>query len=61
MLSQHQIRKNIKSIKKFLIKFLNTANNKTKPIFVDNANWLTKLNYINFLREIGSQFTINKK
>ncbi len=60
MLSQHQIRKNIKSIKKVFNKILNTANNKTKPIFVDNANWLTKLNYINFLREIGSQFTINK-
>ena len=33
---------------------------KTKPIFVDNAKWLTKLNFINFLRDIGSHFTINK-
>ena len=30
------------------------------PIFVDNAQWLTKLNYIQFLRDIGSHFTINK-
>ena len=30
------------------------------PIFIDNYKWLGKLNYINFLREIGSQFTLNK-
>ena len=29
-------------------------------MFVDNAKWLTKLNYIKFLRDIGSHFTINK-
>ena len=27
---------------------------------LDNANWLTKLNYIDFLRNIGSHFTLNK-
>ena len=32
----------------------------TKPIFVNNFKWLSKLNYINFLREIGKHFTINK-
>ena len=32
----------------------------TKPIFVDNSKWLTKLNYIKFLRDIGKHFTINK-
>jgi len=31
-----------------------------KPIFVNNYNWLGKLNYIKFLREIGRHFTINK-
>ena len=39
---------------------MNTSNKKTAPIFVDNADWLTKLNYIQFLRDIGSHFTINK-
>ena len=29
-------------------------------MFVDNADWLTKLNYIQFLRDTGSHFTINK-
>ena len=48
------------SIKKIFKKILNTSNKKTKPIFVDNAMWLTELKYIKFLREIGIHFTINK-
>ena len=60
ILAQKEIRNNIKSIKKVFNKILNTKNKKTAPIFVDNAEWLTKLNYIKFLREIGSHFTINK-
>ena len=60
ILKQKEINKNIKSIKKIFNKILDTSNKKTKPIFVNNADWLTKLNYIKFLREIGSNFTINK-
>ena len=60
LLDQKDIKKNIKSIKKVFNIILNTKNKKTKPIFVDNARWLTKLNYIDFLRKIGSNFTINK-
>ena len=60
VLSQNEINKNIKSIKKVFNKILDNSNKKTKPIFVDNASWLTKLNYIKFLRDIGSHFTINK-
>ncbi|MEC7143620.1 MAG: tyrosine--tRNA ligase [Pseudomonadota bacterium] len=60
ILDQKEIKKNIKSIKKVFNKILNTTNKSTKPIFVDNAKWLTKLNYIEFLRNIGSHFTINK-
>ena len=60
LLDQKDIKKNIKNIKKVFNIILNTKNKKTKPIFVDNARWLTKLNYIDFLRNIGSNFTINK-
>ncbi len=60
ILNQNIIKNNIKSIKKVFSKILNTSNKKTAPIFVDNADWLTKLNYIQFLRDIGSHFTINK-
>ena len=60
ILKRQEINKNIKSIKKVFKKVLDFSNNKTRPIFVDNSNWLTKLKYIQFLRDIGSHFTINK-
>ena len=60
ILKQNDIKKNIQSIKKVFNKILDTNHKKTKPLFVDNAEWLTKLNYIKFLRDIGSHFTINK-
>ena len=60
LLSEKEILKNSKNIKKILEKFLDKKNRKTKPIFVDNYKWLKNLNYINFLRKIGKHFTINK-
>ena len=60
MLKEEEIKKNIQSIKNVFNKILHTTNTKTAPLFVDNSKWLTKLNYIQFLRDIGSHFTINK-
>ena len=60
ILDKSIINKNIKSIKNIFSIFLNSKNKKTKPIFVNNYTWLGKLNYINFLREIGKHFTVNK-
>jgi len=60
ILDKKQIDKNIKSIENVFKIFLKSKNLKTKPIFVNNYSWLSKLNYINFLREIGKHFTINK-
>ena len=60
ILDQNEIKKNIKSITRVFKKILDTSNKNTTPIFVNNAEWLTKLNYIQFLRDIGSHFTINK-
>ncbi len=60
ILTEKEIEKNIKSIKKILINFLDNKDPKTKPIFVNNYSWLKNLNYISFLREIGKHFTINK-
>ena len=60
ILKQRDIKKNILGIKKLFEKLLNFKNKATKPIFVDNFSWLGKLNYIEFLRDIGSQFTLNK-
>ena len=60
ILENDEINNNIKSIKKVFNKILDISNKNTTPVFVDNADWLTKLNYIQFLRDTGSQFTINK-
>ncbi len=60
ILSEDQIENNIKRIKKVFKIFLKTNNPKLKPVFVNNYKWLGKLNYINFLRDIGKHFTINK-
>ena len=60
ILSKKEIDKNIKSIINVFKVFLKTNKSSVKPIFVNNYLWLSKLNYINFLREIGKHFTINK-
>ena len=60
ILKERDIKKNIASIKKIFQKLLSFKNKKTKPIFVDNLSWLGKLKYIDFLRDVGKHFTINK-
>ncbi|WP_440937738.1 tyrosine--tRNA ligase [Candidatus Pelagibacter sp.] len=60
ILDENEINKNINNIEKILRTFLNDEDENTKPIFVNNYDWLKNLNYISFLREIGKHFTINK-
>ena len=60
ILSEKEIKSNIENIKKVFEIFLKSDDKKLKPIFVNNNDWLGKLNYINFLRDIGKHFTINK-
>ena len=60
ILREKDIKKNINNIKQIFEKLLNTKNKKIKPIFVNNFDWLGKLKYIDFLRDVGKHFTINK-
>ncbi len=60
ILSEDEIEKNSKNIKKILEKFLENKDKSTKPIFVNNFEWLKNLKYVSFLRDIGKHFTINK-
>jgi tyrosyl-tRNA synthetase len=59
ILTSVEIKKNTSGIKKVFYKFLNYKRN-NKFIFLNNEKWLTKINYINFLRDYGKHFTINK-
>jgi tyrosyl-tRNA synthetase len=60
ILEEKTIDNNIKNIKKIFEKLLNFKDKKTKPIFVNNSVWLNELKYIEFLRNFGKHFTINK-
>ncbi len=51
---------NIASIKRVFERFLTFGDGPTDAIMVDNAEWLDKLEYIPFLREIGQHFSINR-
>jgi len=58
MLSLEEINENAAQIKKQLGKYLNFEAN--QALLVNNADWILPLNYIAFLREIGSQFSVNR-
>ena len=60
ILDEKTISNNIDQIKKIFEKLLNFKDKKTTPIFVNNTEWLNKLKYIEFLRNIVKHFTIKK-
>jgi tyrosyl-tRNA synthetase len=60
VLSNEKIEYNQNSIKSIFKKFLKFGDNKNDAIMIDNSSWLENINYISFLREYGSSFSINK-
>ncbi len=58
MLTLDKIDQNGIKIKKQLEKFINLDGK--KGLFVDNAEWLRNINYLNFLRDIGKNFSVNR-
>lgn len=58
MLTHEQVRHNIECFKKQMGRFIDTSDG--KAMFVNNADWLMPLNYIEFLRDIGVHFSVNK-
>lgn len=59
ILSRKEIDSNIESIKKTLSVFLDFEG-ENKAIIVNNADWFDKLNYVDFMRDIGVHFNVNK-
>ncbi|WP_166141660.1 tyrosine--tRNA ligase [Methylosinus sp. RM1] len=60
LLSVETIDSNKAAIQKTFAKFLTFGAGKTDAILLDNAEWLTKLNYIDFLRDVGRHFSVNR-
>jgi len=58
MMTKEIIDQNSEAFKKQLSKFIDFS--EEKAIMVNNADWLLKLNYVNFLREIGVHFSVNR-
>ena len=60
LLTGDTIAANIASIKRVFERFLTFGNGPTDAIIVDNAEWLDRLEYIPFLRDVGQHFSINR-
>ncbi len=58
IMKREEIDKNAEGLKEQLSRFLDFKSG--KALMVNNADWLTKLNYIEFLRDIGRFFSVNR-
>lgn len=59
MLTREQLDENVAAIKKQAERFV-SFEGENAAIIVNNKDWLLDLNYINFMRDIGSKFTVAK-
>ncbi len=60
LLSVDEIEANKEGIKQVFARFLRFGSGKSDAVMLDNADWLTKLNYIEFLRDVGRHFSVNR-
>ncbi len=60
ILTDAQINENLKGIRAIFSKFLKFDSDGGKAIMANNADWLNTLNYIDFLRDVGRHFSVNR-
>ena len=60
LLTDDIINDNLKSIREIFSRFLRFGDGKGDAVMANNADWLNTLNYIDFLRDIGRHFSINR-
>ncbi|WP_374570353.1 tyrosine--tRNA ligase [Phenylobacterium sp.] len=60
LLTEAQIQANIDSIKSTFSRFLTFGDGPTDAVMVNNADWLDKFGYVQFLRDYGVHFTVNR-
>ncbi|MCC6948780.1 MAG: tyrosine--tRNA ligase [Bradyrhizobiaceae bacterium] len=60
LLTEAQIEKNLVGLRAIFAKFLKFGDGPGDAIMSNNADWLNTLNYIDFLREVGRHFSINR-
>ena len=60
LLTYDEIEANKQSLKLTFAKFVDFGDGKNAALMVDNADWLAPLNYIDFLRDVGRYFSVNR-
>lgn len=60
MMTREEINSNVECFKKQFVKFLDFDCGENSAIIVNNADWLLDLNFVEFMRDIGSLFSVNK-
>jgi tyrosyl-tRNA synthetase len=60
LLSMEAIEANIASIKRIFSRMLHFGDGPNDGIMANNADWLMKLNYVEFLRDVGRHFSVNR-
>ncbi len=58
LMSEEKVKSNVNNFKKQISRFINFDDD--KAIMVDNGDWLLDLKYVNFIREYGVHFSVNK-
>ena len=60
LMTKETIQTNMEGIRKVFAKYVDFENGSNKATMINNADWLLGLNYIEFLRDIGRHFSINR-
>jgi tyrosyl-tRNA synthetase len=60
LLSVEEIERNIEGIRRIFSRILSFGDGPADAIIVNNADWLLKLNYVEFLRDVGRFFSVNR-
>jgi tyrosyl-tRNA synthetase len=60
LLTEEMIEQNLAGIRAVFSKFLRFGDGPDDALMANNADWLNKLNYINFLRDVGRHFSVNR-
>ncbi len=60
LLTDNAINENLRGIRNVFTKFLKFGNGPADAVMVNNADWLNDLNYVEFLRDVGRHFSVNR-
>jgi tyrosyl-tRNA synthetase len=60
LLTEDSIAENLRGIRAVFTKFLKFGDGPNDALMANNAEWLNKLNYVDFLRDVGRHFSVNR-